>query len=275
MKGRSRVACVSAAVFAALYSSALVKAADLTWDADPGAPGIQDGSGNWNTTSPNWLNGGANVLWSNANPDSAFLGAGGTFNANTAAHNLTITEPITVQNLTFDIGTDGGVYNVFDDFGGGQFTLAGNIIKSANNGTSQILLGNPLTLTGGQHTFTIRDTPGDAPELTVNNEIRGSGGVTIDNGTYEQWGTTVFNFDNSYTGATNVNKGRLVINTNNGLGTGSAVVTIANQGALSVGGAGTVPASSVTISKPITITRSIYTGTDFDDYRDAFISANA
>src|SRR5881398_3382994 len=108
MKGRTRVACVSAAVFAALYSSSLVKAADLTWDADPGTPGIQDGSGNWTTSSPNWLNGGTNVLWSNATPDSAFLGAGGVYNGNTAAHSLTVTEPITVQNLTFDIGADGG-----------------------------------------------------------------------------------------------------------------------------------------------------------------------
>jgi autotransporter-associated beta strand protein len=275
MKARTRVACVSAAVFTALYTGSLVRAADLTWDGDPSTGGVQDISGNWNTTTPNWFNGTTNVLWSNATPDSAFLGTGGAFNNATAPHNLTVTEPITVQNLTFDIGSDGGIYNVFDDFGGGQLTIAGNVIKSAGNGTSQILTGNAVRLTAGQHTFTIRDTPGDAPELTVNGEITGAGGVTIDNGTFEQWGTTVFNFDNTYTGATNVNKGRLVISTNNGLGTGSAGVTISNQGALSVGGAGAVPASSVTISKPITVTRSIYSGLDFDDYRDAFISANA
>ena len=275
MSARTRSAAVCAAVFAAMQSAALLKAADLTWDADPGTPGVQDGSGNWNTTTANWFNGTSNVLWSNATPDSAFLGNGGVFNNNTAAHNVTVTEPITVQNLTFDIGADGGIYNVFDDFGGGALTLAGNIVKSANNGVSQILLGNRLTLSGGQHTFTIRDTPGDTPELTVNAEITGAGGVTIDNSSYEQWGTTVFNFDNTYIGATNVTKGRLVINTDNALGSGAAGVTIANQGALSVGGAGTVPNSSVTISKPITVTRNTYTGTDFNDYPDAFISANA
>jgi len=99
MKARTRVACVSAAVFAALYTGSLVRAADLTWDGDPSTGGVQDISGNWNTTTPNWFNGTTNVLWSNATPDSAFLGTGGAFNNATAPHNLTVTEPITVQNL--------------------------------------------------------------------------------------------------------------------------------------------------------------------------------
>lgn len=56
---------------------------DLTWDNGAG-------SGNWNTTEPNW-NGST---WNNANPDNAIFGS-------TAAGPVTLTEAITVNNITF------------------------------------------------------------------------------------------------------------------------------------------------------------------------------
>ncbi|MDZ7619133.1 MAG: hypothetical protein U1E05_19180, partial [Patescibacteria group bacterium] len=31
------------------------KAATVTWDADPGVAGAQDGSGNWDTAPANWI----------------------------------------------------------------------------------------------------------------------------------------------------------------------------------------------------------------------------
>ena len=273
MKGRSQFACLSAAVLAALYGGSL-QAADLTWDSDPSTSGVQDGSGNWNTTSPNWFNGASNVLWSNATPDSAFLGGAGVFNGNTPAHSVTVTSPITVQNITFGIAADGAIYNVFDDFGGGALTLAGNVDKAADNGTPQFLLGNGLTLAAGQHVFALRDTPGDAAELTMNAAIGGSGGITLDNGSYDQWGTLVFTSASNYTGPTNINKGRLVVTSNGALGANTSTVNIGAAGALAFYGAQTTFAGDITVSNPVNITRSVYDGAGFDNYRAAIISSN-
>ena len=40
----------------------IAHAATLTWDADPGTAGIQDGAGTWDTTTNNWYDGANNVL---------------------------------------------------------------------------------------------------------------------------------------------------------------------------------------------------------------------
>src|SRR5688572_24511421 len=50
-----------------------LEAASYTWDADASA-GTQDGSGNWDAASTNWITGGSNVVWADAN--SAIFGAG-------------------------------------------------------------------------------------------------------------------------------------------------------------------------------------------------------
>src|SRR6188768_2885376 len=60
---------------AIIAGTAGTQAADLTWDADTGTTGAQDGVGNWNTVANNWWDGGANVTWNNATPDSAIFGA--------------------------------------------------------------------------------------------------------------------------------------------------------------------------------------------------------
>ena len=76
----------------------------------------------------------------------------------------------------------------------------------------------------------------------MDNAITGAGSITLDNGFnssgYPQWGTLVLNTDSDYSGGTNIVKGRLVMNTSNGLGTGP--VTIGSQGNLAFGGDGTV-----------------------------------
>ena len=274
MRARSRLACVAAAAFVTVHGAAFLRAADLTWDADPVTSGIQDAGGNWNTTEPNWFDGASNVVWNNATPDSAFFGSStGAFNNATPAYNVTVTSPITAQNINLGIGSTGGYYNIFDDFGAGALTLAGNVEKSGENGTGQFLLGNGLTLTSGQHTFTLRDTPGDKPELTINAAVTGAGGVTVNNNAYDQWGTLLFTTANGYTGGTNLVKGRLVVTSNGALGSGA--VNISDAGVLSFYGAGTDFAGDITVSNPVTISRSVYTGAGFDNYKAAIISANA
>ncbi|MBC8107612.1 MAG: hypothetical protein H7Z14_13560 [Anaerolineae bacterium] len=273
MRGRSRIACISAAAFAAIHSVSLLQAADLTWDADPGTPGIQDAAGDWNTTNTNWFNGATNVPWSNAAPDAAFFGsAAGVFNNATPTNNVTVNSAITVQNINLGIGSNGAGYNILDDFGSGVLTLAGNVEKSSSDGVSQFALGNGLALTSGQHTFKLRDTPGPAPELTIDNAITGSGGITLNNDTYDQWGTMVFTSGNNYSGGTNLVKGRLVITGAGQLGTGA--VNISSAGALNFYGANTTFNGDVTVSNPINISRSVYDGAGFDNYRAAIISEN-
>ena len=79
-----------------------------TWDADPVTPGIQDGSGNWDLLTQNWVNGGVNSAWVNAPVGSAIFGngAGGTVTVGA----------IMVDDLTFN-----NAYTLT----GGSLTLSG------------------------------------------------------------------------------------------------------------------------------------------------------
>src|SRR5439155_16863490 len=90
----------------------------------------------------------------------------------------------------------------------------------------------------------------------------------------EASGTLALNVDNTYTGVTNIDKGRIVITTSNGLGSASAGTTIGAIGTLSIGGAGTTVTSGLNITEPITIKRDTYSGGEFDRYKAAIIFAN-
>jgi fibronectin-binding autotransporter adhesin len=56
--------------------SLAASAATLTWDADSGTAGAQDGAGTWDAVLANWWDGAADTNWSDATPDSAVIGAG-------------------------------------------------------------------------------------------------------------------------------------------------------------------------------------------------------
>ena len=79
-----------------------IRAANLTWDADPiTTAGAQDGAGNWTSlaSNTNWWDGAANVTWNNATPDNAIFGAGsGVAGTVTVPSNTTNT----VGNITFN-----------------------------------------------------------------------------------------------------------------------------------------------------------------------------
>ena len=276
MKTRSRIACISAAVAALMYGGASVRATDLTWDADPVTPAVQDGSGNWDTSTANWFDGTNNNAWVNSSPgDSAFFGNATNAVVNTASpNNIELAAPITVQNIVLGTAANGAIYN-FSDFSGGSITLNGNITKATPGGALQFLLvSNPLTLAAGNHVVAMNDTPGDLAELSMNGEITGSGDLTVDNSPYQTWGTLALNVDNTYTGATNINNGRLVITTSGGLGSTAGGTTIGALGTLSFGGAGTTLVGGLNIAEPITITRNTYSGGEFGRYTAAIIVAN-
>src|SRR5436190_24224796 len=75
-------------------------AASLTWDADLGLPGAQDGLGTWNLANTNWFDGTSNVMWSNGAPAfDATFGTGGT------AGVVTLGTGITAGSLTCNSAT--------------------------------------------------------------------------------------------------------------------------------------------------------------------------
>src|SRR5687768_9345960 len=69
---------------------------NLTWDANNAGSGT-GGSGTWDTSSPNWLNGASFQAWQNPTFDNAILGG--------TAGNITLSMPIAAHNITFR--TDG------------------------------------------------------------------------------------------------------------------------------------------------------------------------
>ena len=167
MNSRSRQSArLSAAIAAALIcvgGTGAAYATDLTWDADPGTAGVQDSSGNWDTSTANWFDGTNNVTWSNATPDSAFFGNTTSTPAAGSPNNIDLAVPITVQNLSIGLGANGQTYNI-TDFGGGSITLAGNIAKVSGYGNPQILqsFGSGITLTSGNTRSNVR-----TPEATL------------------------------------------------------------------------------------------------------------
>ncbi|WP_246089479.1 autotransporter-associated beta strand repeat-containing protein [Paraburkholderia guartelaensis] len=233
-----------AAVFAVLLAGSPSRAADLTWDPNGGASGA-GGSGTWDTTTPSW-NGGT-AIWNNATPDNAIFGG--------AAGTVSLSVPITVQNLTFNVGG----YTIT----GGNLTLGGTnptitttgtnsaIINSAiagtaglvKSGTGTLVLTGTNTYTGGTTisagtlqlgnggtSGSIVGNVTDNGTLAVNNSsvlvlpgvISGSGGVT-----QIGRGTTVVTGANTYTGGTTISAGRLQLG--NGGTTGSIVGDVADN----------------------------------------------
>lgn len=294
MQVRSRIACLSAAVLAVAYGGSAVQARNLIFDAtQSGAPTGSDGTPGgiyiWdNLTTPNWVDLDApagDVVFSSAIPDSARFGQSTAAPVGTAGASfiIALASDVTVQNLTFAAATDGTSFTIGDLGDGLQtLTIAGDVIKSAPAGTPKVELTNAIQLTAVNHNFVIRDTGGDAqPEMTFTTEIGGAGSVTLDNylnnTVNDQYGTLGFLADNSYSGGTNVNAGRLVIKSSGSLGTG--LVTVNNAGALWVAGpgvtTGTIANGDLSIANAIKITRSDYGSTGaFDKYRDAIRFTN-
>ncbi|MFT3786425.1 MAG: hypothetical protein QM770_09695 [Tepidisphaeraceae bacterium] len=239
--------------------------ANLIWDSDGTAtPAIVDGPGIWDHSGLVWYNASTatNVTFTDGD-DVRFgnLSAGFT-NGNFLA--IDISEAVAPNNVVVATTNSGAVtgtsYN-FSDFSGGSFTLGGDFTKAVGGGVINILMPtNGFTLSPNAlgHSFIMRDTGGDAAEITMNSVVKGSGDLIIDNQVYESWGTLGFTQANTYTGNTILLKGRLAITDSNGLGATSAGTTIGDDGTLAFGGAGLTVTGPLTIAEPITITRSDY-----------------
>ncbi|HEX5218694.1 MAG TPA: autotransporter-associated beta strand repeat-containing protein [Verrucomicrobiae bacterium] len=100
-------------------------AVTLIWDANPTAPGNQDGGGVWDTTTNTWWDGVANVPWVNATAGAAFgVGSG-------AAGTITLAVPISVPvNLEFNAP------------GSGNYTISGSAANPLSLTTSPSISAN-------------------------------------------------------------------------------------------------------------------------------------
>ncbi len=158
----------------------------LVWD-DATVVGLQEGgAGTWSNGGAGWFDtdSDTNVNWSNANPDSAVFGAGGS---GTATVNLGT--PITVDNLTFDPGT---TYTLT----GGPLTVNGYVLV-INNAT----INSDVTFVdqGGKDSEILT---GPQSTLTLNGQLLGNDGFDINgSGTIELTGN-----NSAYTGGIDVNQ---------------------------------------------------------------------
>ncbi len=77
--------------------------ATITWDADTGTTGAQDGTGTWDATTANWWDGSANVAWSDLN--FASFGAGGSGSATVTLASDVVTSGMTFNNVNYTLAT--------------------------------------------------------------------------------------------------------------------------------------------------------------------------
>jgi fibronectin-binding autotransporter adhesin len=171
--------------------AAHVRAADLQWGS-----GGAGGTGTWNTTSSNWYNGTVNTNWNSVTPDSAIFGG--------AAGTVTLGEPITVRNLTFNTGG----YTI----AGGTLTLsaptAAVISNAANVATiSSVLAGTAGLTKSGTGTLTLSGSNSFSGNFSLGGTVRvghdsalGKGAVTLSAfGTLASDGATTRTITNALT----------------------------------------------------------------------------
>ena len=160
----------------AVAASPALAQQNLNWDANGALP-VSGGTGAWDTTSAVWFNGVTFQAWNNATVDNAIFGP--------AAGNITLAVPITVHDMTFNVGG-----YLFPSVGLVALTFGGvNPTITTNVGFTQLFV--PLT---------------------------GSTGFTKEGaGTLQLGGTSV-----GYTGVTTVNAGTLAVSNSLALGFSTA-----------------------------------------------------
>ncbi len=200
--------------------------ANLYWDVNNTAIGI-GGSGNWDTTSAFWNTTGNDVAgpfttWNNANLDNAiFNGTAGT---------VTLTVPITVGGLTFNVSgyTIAGTGANTLTLGGATPTIT---VNSGSTAISSVINSTVGLTKAGSGTLT----------LSANNSL--GGGLTVNGGALALTGT------NTFVGDINVNAGGLTAIGAAALGDPGNSLNIAGGTSLSVGTTGgTLTGRTITLT---------------------------
>ncbi len=216
----------------------------LAWDSNAGTAGQTDGAGAW-LDSNMWWNGSANVTWPSG--ADAVFGNGGAGGA------VGLASPTTVNTITFNTFT--GAYTL--GTAGQALTIRSGITINAT-AAAVSLNASPIVL-GAAQTWTHHASSALTVTVGVNN---GGNFLTIDGGGTTNFGNSsnsiitgsggivktgsgilILSADNTFTGATTVNDGTLLVNSPGSLAAGST--TSVNGGTL--GGNGTIH-GSVTVA---------------------------
>ncbi len=177
--------------------------AQVSWDADIGTSGPQDGSGMWSTADANWWNGSTNVVWPNLSTSNAIIGANSG-----AAGTITASGSLTLNAITFNAP------------GSGAYTVTGGTLGFA--GTGPTITANAAATIGSDITSGAGLMKSGTGTLTLSGSVSNTaGGVSFSRGEVELTGTL-----------TNTSTSTLAVGSTNG-----GTLTIAG-GSLSTTGAG-------------------------------------
>lgn len=169
-RGHRHLLCgVSVGVLALAGLPAAAQDAARYWDANGALP-MSGGNGNWDTTSSLWSTNNSDVLgpysaWNNAGLDNVFFGSAAAGTTATVG-TITLTQPITVHNITFQT-LNGWVLT------GGTLTLGGT--TPTINATSAATINSIIAGTAGL-------TKIGAGSLTLTGTNTFSGGITLSGG---------------------------------------------------------------------------------------------
>jgi autotransporter-associated beta strand protein len=202
-------------------TSASVEIAGITFDADAGAFVIGDGTGAANVGNAFTLTGAVtnNSIFTQTINDSCSMSAARSFVTTAGGGNLT---------LGGTVSGAGGIHAM----GGGTLTLTGS---NTYGGVTSIASGTTLRLGAGGATGSITGDVSNSGTLVIHRSndvfyegvIGGNGGLTIDGGAFRPTAAQ------TYTGATRINFGYLVLPPTRDFGiSASTVVTVAAGGAL-------------------------------------------
>ena len=225
------------------YASAFVLATGHTGNLTIASTGAPTGTTSYGATFTGGVTGTNNLIVdatsSNANQNSiqfttsglnftgnltktgdktAALGAANTFNgiALVEAGTLRLDHVNALQNATLDTGTSGAQAVTFNLVGANTYNLGGL------QGADALAIGNNTISVGANNAST-----------TFSAVISGTGGNLTKVGS----GTLTLSGSNSYTGATNVSAGALLLSSAGSIAAGSAVIV---QSAAAIGGDGTI-----------------------------------
>jgi autotransporter-associated beta strand protein len=213
--------CTSAvAICAALLAAAVpdASAANLLWDADGNGLNGVGGTGFWNTSDLRWIDTGY-TTW------PSLLSAASTSTAvfQGAPGKVSLGEPITANGLLFSV----------------------NGYTVDNGGTA----ANTLTLAGAGAALTVTRASDSA---TLSAVVAGSGGWTK----LGRGALYLTNSGNTYTGATTINSGNVVVSSSGALGLDTSAVVVNGSSTRAAGGGALVlegEASAFTFSRSLSL----------------------
>lgn len=209
-------------------------AVTLTWDANTGLAGVQEGGGTWDAVNTNWDNGGGNQAWPTLSPVNDAIFGNGSGGSGLMSVAVSLPVPNGIRNITFGNLSAGAAYQLSGAGFGFLGASGGTITVNNTNGTSEIsapIGASSLTVSGPGDL----DISGQISTVGTNGVIKQGPGVLL-----------LTNSSNFFSARVTINAGVVSVPTvanvtvNSGLGRGTASNTnlILNGGTLRYTGSG-------------------------------------